>query len=257
MRNLTRGLIPILAAIAALGIATGSTPWMQQENVKRSPLEERERKEFEKQFPIVDKNKPEPADPEGRATRWAISKKYNKAIQRLDERVDTIVLGFHSAGALPALPAAQSKVIVVGEVTKAQAYLSEDESGVYSEFTIRIDSVLKNSSEYSLEVGSSLVAERSGGRVRFPSGHVVLTFMNGEGMPQSGRRYVLFLTPNTGDNNFTILTGYELKDGQVELLDNLSSTHPSVKLKGMEVDVFLTNLQSAITGMPGNQIKKR
>jgi hypothetical protein len=42
-----------------------------------------------------------------------------------------------------ALPTHISNAVVIGEVTDAKAYLSEDRTSVYSEFTIRVGEVLK------------------------------------------------------------------------------------------------------------------
>src|SRR5215475_5547766 len=43
----------------------------------------------------------------------------------------------------PALPISQSDMIIIGKVTDAQAYISEDETSIYSEFTVGIEHALK------------------------------------------------------------------------------------------------------------------
>lgn len=48
------------------------------------------------------------------------------------------------------MPAAKSDLVVIGEVTDAQAYVSEGKDWVYSEFTIRVDDVLKNTSKATI-----------------------------------------------------------------------------------------------------------
>src|SRR5213075_2263983 len=66
------------------------------------------------------------------------------------------------------LPATESNIVVVGQVVDTKAYLSPDKTGVYSEFTVQIEELLKNDSRSTLYSGATLVAERPGGRVRLP-----------------------------------------------------------------------------------------
>jgi hypothetical protein len=231
----------VTAAVFMSGApAQDETPPGQQQKLDKA--------EFESQFPLTDKNKPEPADPQERAKRRAVGKKYDNAIQPVDERADTVVLGSHWASGLQALPVSQSQAIIVGEVTGAEAHLSNDQTGVYSEFTIRAVEVLKNDAAHPLTDGSTVVAERAGGRIRFPSGCVVLVSVAGQHMPRPGRRYVLFLKQGADDINPEILTGYELKNAVIEPLDNPSETHPILRYKGAKSDLFLADLRAAIAG---------
>ena len=70
---------------------------------------------------------------------------------------------------LPAFPVDASDAIVIGDITNAQAYLAPGKMGVYSEYTARVDEVLKPSPA-SILTGGLVDAQREGGRVRFPSG---------------------------------------------------------------------------------------
>lgn len=142
---------------------------------------------------------------------------------------------------LPALPIAKSAAVVVGQVTKAEAQLSEDETNIFSEFTIQITDVLKND---DLKVGNSLVVERSGGRVRLPSGKVVVARVDKQDLPRIGKRYAFFLL-NQG-NDFIILTAYELMDGKVFPLDKLPSSHPIGAYAGTSEACFFTDLKALV-----------
>lgn len=206
------------------------------------------KQDFESQFPLVDHESPEPTDPEHRARRRAKGEKHNKAVIPLDEESDGIVSTRDWEVGLPALPVEQSQAIVVGRVQDAQAFLSTDKTAVYSEFTIIVEEVLKNTANRQLVAESSLVAERSGGRVRFPSGHVTLQSTRGQGMPRKGRQYVFFLTLQDQALNFSILTGYELKAGRVELLDEPGGGHPINNHRGVGQEAFLQELRTTITG---------
>ncbi len=226
-----------------------SLPHGQQENVAA--------KELEKQFPLVDYAAPDISNPELRAERQAKSGKYNDAPLPLvpSVSIDSQILStFDWEVGLSALPVVQSSTIITGRVSEAKAYLSNDKSAVYSEFAIHIDEVLKNDERVPLSAGTSVSVERPGGRVRFPSGKITLSLTHGQGMPQIGRIYVLFLThdfPLQGyqERAFYLLTGYELRNGRVLPLDNPGNgTHPMTSTyKGVETSVLLNDLRSAIS----------
>jgi hypothetical protein len=148
---------------------------------------------------------------------------------------------------LPALPVAQSEAVIIGEVTGAKAYLSEDKYTVYSDFTININEVLKNSSTSQLAPNNVVNVERQGGRVRFPSGHINTVAVGGQSMPRIGKRYVLFLKSSDGQD-FSIVLGYELREGHVFLLDNAYPGHPIRDYQGVDEATFLKKVKDAITG---------
>ncbi|HKS27605.1 MAG TPA: hypothetical protein VJS44_07285 [Pyrinomonadaceae bacterium] len=172
------------------------------------------------QFPIADYVAPEPSDNGERARRRARSKKYDKSAWEIypASRNDLTVRTHSDVELLPALPTVQSSVVIIGTVDKANAYLSDDKTGVYSEFNIRIEEILKTD-KASLSSGNSLMAIREGGQVKFPSGHTQVFFAAKERMPRVGRRYVLFLKCTDEAGVFNLLTGYELRAGKVFPLD--------------------------------------
>jgi len=185
--------------------------------------------------------------------RWqAKSKKYNKKhAPRIGESSDGI---FHIVDwdtGLPAFPVARSAAIVIGDIKEARAYLSEDGTNIYSEFSIQVDEILKNDPLNPVTTGVGLIAEREGGRVRFPSGKTVTVRVNHQDMPRTGRRYVFFLTRTsaTGDGSECIhlLTAYELREGRVIPLDKVSDGHPITQYKGRSEQDFLTELRAVIT----------
>lgn len=152
---------------------------------------------------------------------------------------------------LPALPVKISTAVIIGEVTDAQAYLSDDETKIYSEFVVQIEQVLKNDSKTTpLSVGSSVITERSGGRVKFPSGKIAVSVGNNQDLPRSGTRYLLFLTHEGPEakqyEDFHILTGYELRDGKVFPLDKPGSGHPMTAYKGANETSLFKDLAMAL-----------
>jgi hypothetical protein len=162
--------------------------------------------------------------------------------------IEELPLTTHWWWGLPAIPAANSDVIVIGEVADAQAYLSNDKTAVYSEFTISTDDVLKNKS--SLPLSSAISVERFGGAVRFQSGRVQHYRIDKQGVPQVGHRYLFFLKRNEDGQDFSILTGYELRAGRVFALDsagsNANNKLPYDDYNGCEESTFLNEVRSAI-----------
>lgn len=133
-------------------------------------------------------------------------------------------------------------------MTSAEAHFSDDQTDVYSEFVVQLSDVLKNDDKASLGVGNSVVLERSGGRVRFPSGKVMVSATNGQDMPRVGKRYLFFLT-HEGPNariydDFLILTGYELRAGLVFPLDKPGAGYAAYK--GASETLLLKDLAAAL-----------
>ena len=179
--------------------------------------------------PIVDYSAPEPSDPKERSKRQYESRRYNGRHLKEDYRVEESTL-ISEGGWIPAIPLAFSHVVLIGEVTDAQAYMAEDKKGVYSEFTILVDEVLRGESQSSLAHGDTVVTEREGGRVRFESGHILRYSVDRQSMPRKGRRYVLFLRRNDQAENLYIVTGYELRAGTVFPLDGVNVPQGASKL---------------------------
>ena len=245
MRSPAKTSFLLFAVLAIVVITAMATLRGQDQN---QPTREKQQKidkeEFENQFPIADYSAPEPTDPEKRAKRQAKSKKYDRSDMSVSASGDVTSSFIHWATGVSALPVEQSSAVVIGTVLDAEAYLSNDKTGVYSEFNVRVDDVLKNDNSTSLVAGKDIIIERPGGRVRFPSGHVNQYFTVGQGMPRVGRRYVLFLTG--AEQDFQILTGYEIRKGRIFLLDNPGTGHPITAYSGADEASFLNDLRAEI-----------
>lgn len=185
--------------------------------------------EFKKHTPITDYEAPESSDLSKRAKRKARSEWHNKSLLGVKGGLtapissgNEIVLITDWEVNVPRLPAAQSDVVVVGEILDANAYLSTDKNGVYSEFSLRVSDILKNDDAFPISSAETITVERLGGRVRYPSGRVEWFRIALQNMPLVNRRYVLFLK-RSGDDSFSIITGYELRNARVYPLDNEAS----------------------------------
>ena len=116
------------------------------------------------------------------------------------------------------LPTDKSDLIVEGRVTNSAAFLSSDKGAVYSEFTVQVSDVLKDTSGLNVRTGDSIVTERFGGRVKYPNGQIVRYGIVGQGSPAKGRNYLFFLS-RAEQANFNLVTAYELQDNKVQALD--------------------------------------
>jgi len=207
--------VPLAVAVAALWM----TPQSQQPatDTKAQPSRLQRKIPDVNNFPIAEFSTPKSNDPK----RNARGEKYDKSHWRVNPNVvaDSTVSVDKVDFNLPAIPVEKAAAIVVGTVTHAQAYLSNDKTGVYSSFAVSIDEILKNPG--NLAVGISIEVEREGGRVKFPSGRVHLYLISEQDMPRAGRQYVLFLTATDISLVFEIMTGYEIRNGSVYALDDL------------------------------------
>lgn len=197
--------------------------------------------ELDAQLPLIDYNAPESTDPAKRARRRKRGAKYDKATNPLSDaytRKTYINEGVpHSA-----FPVEVSSVVLVGTVTEVEAVLSNDRTSVYTEITLQVEEILKDDSQ-QLTPGCSITVERQGGRVRFPSGHITTEHVVGTGIPQRGKRYVLFLTRVPVD--LYIHFGYELSGSKVALLDRYPG-HPSNAYNGADEQKLMSDVRAAL-----------
>lgn len=233
MKSFSRvGCVLAFAGILAAVILQGQTNSSNNEQAKVSS-----------QGPIADYNRSLHPDPQKQARRQVRGKKYDRSewpINPTDVADSTVRVDYLDPN-LPAMPVDQSDAVVVGEILEANAYLSDDKTGVYSEFSVRVEQVLK--SDGTLTPACLIDIDREGGRVRFPSGKVHSYSIDKANMPQIGAQYILFLKREGKDQAYHLLTGYELRGDKIFPLDEL----PQFKAhKDSNRDAFLTKLSSVL-----------
>ena len=226
MRNKLLGRIlavGVLAACLAASRGWGDSlfgPSQAQKIQQTSTIKQDE----DEQAPIATFDEPVPAKVEERSRRLEKGKYFNNLNLvseqlpgvEIRQKSDHWHLGFDS------IPVGQSDVILTGTVIDAKAYLSNDKKGVYSEFAVTVDEVIKNKGQASVGSNQTILIERLGGSVRFPSGNVQRIHAEaGQKLPQLGTRYLFFLKSEDGGQILTILTGYELRQGQIYALDKI------------------------------------
>lgn len=198
--------------------------------------------EREAKLPVVDFDAPESSDKEKREKRRKKGRKYDKADLPVNPSpaVRTTTSVSHWFYGMPSLPTVQSEVVVLGDVVNANAYLSPDKTGVYSEYRVRVDRVFKTD-DATVVPNQTIDTQRPGGRVRLSSGLVQSYKVSNQGVPRVGSKYVLFLKRVEGD--FLILTGYELRQNKVKPLDRVGLFN---NYKDVGSQSFLDMLQEAM-----------
>ena len=168
------------------------------------------------------------SDPAEFERRQRISSRYDnrQLVLRTVEAeysVHTISCGYRE----PLLPVKKSALIFVGEVLKAKVFLSNDKSGVYTEFTLRVDDVLKNTDKLK---PATVVTDRDGGVVAYPNGFKVPYESGNAKLYVPATKYLFFLATDDKSPNFKVLTSYDLS----------SSTSWSMEEGGWTFETFKT-----------------
>ncbi len=249
------GTTTVITTLAAMNVQDGS---------KSSRTGAEKNKERLNKLPVADYETPESSNADEREKRRAKKRRYNDTP---DSKIDPSAAFVERVssydwewGLESALPTGQSSAIVVGEITDARAYLSEDKANVYSEFKVSVEKVIKNDSNEPIAVGDSIILDRIGGRVRTPAGHIQSYTVRGRGTPQVGLRYLFFLgynkressirrLPSADEMNRHILTAYELRDGKVAPLDNAGGQNFKMN-EGVDETSFLNEIQRSLSRQP-------
>jgi hypothetical protein len=154
-----------------------------------------------------------------------------------------------------AVPATASDLIIIGQITTANAFLSTDKRSVYTEFTVCIDDLLlRGNGSNDTVKGSCLTVDREGGYVRYPNGQKVLYRISGKDLPQVGSTYLLFLTNDKKSANYTVFTGYELTQNSFVPLDREIDLGD---LSGMEKSSFIKAVRLKISQSSNSPNEKK
>jgi len=153
------------------------------------------------------------------------------------------------------LPVASSDLIVEAVVSESHAFLSNDKTGVYSEFTLLVAKPPKLTSGLGVNVNDCVVGERYGAKIKYPSGQTNRWRIAEQGIPIVGKRYLFFLA-RVDEDTYKILTAYEIQGDTISPLDG-SRTEPrgrqgaSIfdKHNGESFDSFMAEVDQAITNL--------
>jgi len=191
---------------------------------------------------------PEPTDPNERELRRLKGRRFDKGgppFSNYPEGVnpDDEDIYYFREMAPPALPAKDSNLVIAGVVNEQQPYLSANQAGIYTEFKIRVEQVFKADRIPNTQP-VEILAVREGGSIRLPSGREFSFKVTQKPPAEEGKRYVFFLKCNALEQDFSILTQYEISDGKVIPTDSYR-TEPDGKLPfdGWDEKSFLEEVE--------------
>jgi hypothetical protein len=245
-------LILTVFAVAVAGLTLPSQS--QKRGTKTLP-----KPKIDRALPILDFDALEPANTELVTKQRIKARRYDRTnSQPIEENlnVDRRLLGNHWSQGMSPFPITDSDTILIGGVLGAKANLSNDKGTVYSEFSIQVEELLKGEQQ-EIRSGDNISAERYGGAVRFRSGRIQKYEVSGQGMPQLGQRYVLFLKRLDKEPSFKIITGYALMGPTVMPLDGSiveegNQKYPFDQYQGFETSTFLQLVRDAIAQTAGS-----
>lgn len=223
--------IVALVVLITLVITVGTLDsYSQQSPTKQSstPTPDNNGNQDLSKYAVVDYDAPLPENLAEREERIIKNKRYDKSLLVARKpHPETRTRIASDAEPVPAsIPFAESSLIVIGEILSSKALLSNDKSGVYSEYSVYVQTILKEDKQKKLQKDEAISMDRTGGVVRYPNGQTVLYMNDWQDLPEVNSRYVFFLTCDDDQNlNYKILTAYQLKNGKVTALDN----HPDFR----------------------------
>jgi hypothetical protein len=144
----------------------------------------------------------------------------------------------------PLFSADESALIVVGEILTARAFLSNDKKSVYTEFTIKVDDILKNGEKARPK---NVTADREGGVVIYPGGQRVMYQDSDIGLPRLGSKYIFFLKKDDESPNYAIITSYDITGARAVQVENIPSFE---EFKDLDKTVFLEKVRNKISRPP-------
>lgn len=141
------------------------------------------------------------------------------------------------------LPISDS-IIVIGTVVSAKAYVNQENTGVFSEYRVAVNEILKPDPENVISVQDELTTWRPGGSLQFHSGHIKHFIISGRGFPEVGTQYVFFLRRADKEvDDYAIATAFSIKDQVVALLDDAND---QASFESMRLNDFLNQLRQEI-----------
>ena len=189
---------------------------------------------------------PDEADAEKKEARVKKNKRFNinsKLPYSLEEhQKDGEYSGLLLETEPPPLPLT-SDLIIVGSIQRRQPYLSGNITVVYTELTVHIEEILKNNATSPVYSFEPLIVDREGGAIRMPNGRIFRYLVSHLGIPEAGKRYVLFLQ-HEAEKDYKLVVGYELTDKTIIPLETFGDRESLLNLTEAQ---FLSLLKQKIS----------
>lgn len=244
MRSKFTTLLTIAVAVSVITIILGNISWASSRSANRDAQERKKRNLKDEVLTVIDAA-PEEVDAEKKAARIKKNQRFDiksKHAFSLEEQKDGEMSGTLLESEPPPLPTT-SDLIIVGSIQRRQPYLSDNFTRVYTELTVHIEEILKNNPSAPVYAFEPMIVDRVGGAIRIANGRIFRYLVSPLGMPEAGKRYVLFLD-HEADRDYTLVVGYELADKTIIPLEDLGDREPLLNLTEAE---FLNLLRQKIS----------
>jgi hypothetical protein len=168
--------------------------------------------------------------------------RYGKIVE--DVRIKYITYAESWIESLPAIPVKRSNIILTGSVAGSRAFLSKNKTNVYSEFNVKVDSLVRTDNGIAITPEQIIAVNRMGGGVRFASGHIQNYWLSGAGALEMGEKYIVFLKRDDSMGGFLLLTAFKIENEKIFPIDD---TLGVAAYKGVMYTEFLKEIEKAIT----------
>ena len=254
-RNKLIGGLTLTLVLVTIAVSFGTMSSYSQKEVpsqkNENPFEDLSK------YPTVEYDAPEPTNAVEREERRIKNKRYdvNLPIIKNPHPEDTALIGSDVEPLPSAIPFAKSRVVIIGEILNSKAFLSNEKKGIYSEYSVRIENILKEDKKKKLKIDEIIMIDRAGGVVQYPNRQKMLYLNDWQNLPKINTRYILFLEKDNDQNpNYKILTGYQINDNKITALDN----HPDFeKFNGKSeedlINQILKNKQLEVLEVKDNE----
>jgi hypothetical protein len=215
-----------LVVLATITISLGTPDsYSQQSSAKHSSPTPKPESPFGdlSKYPVADYNAPEPTNAAEREERKIKNKRYDVSLPVLkNPPPEATAVGGSDVESIPsAIPFTESGLIIIGKILNSKALLSSDKKGIYSEYCVQIQTILKQDKQKKLQTDEIITIDRAGGVVQYPNAQKILYLLDWQDLSEVNGRYVIFLNNDNDQNpNYKLLTAYQLKNGKVTALDN-------------------------------------
>jgi len=238
--NFAKGLLAV-AVISLAVFMAGSVQWAKSSLANHvGQGTKKQRLLREEVFRVIDAA-PDDFAADKKEARAKKNKRFNGSVRALAEQREGEWSGIILESEPPALPF-ETHAIVVGSIQWRQPFVSDNLSCVYTELTVHIEEILKNNSAAPIYAFQPLIVDRQGGAIRMPNGRIYRYLVGGLGMPEVGKRYVLFLQYE-GEGDYKLVSGYELTDSTIIPLEDF---HDRDLLQGLTKVQFLDLLRQRL-----------
>jgi hypothetical protein len=124
------------------------------------------------------------------------------------------------------------ELVVIGRVTEAKAFETDDGAGVYSQFTLSVETVVRGDPG----AAKTLTLLRSGGTWS-GNGRTKTLSTNGHGYPKRSERYAVFASRSKwSQDDWLLHTAFEIQNGHLSPIDDADVFSA---VKAMSLPIFI------------------